>query len=277
MSLLFDSLSRALGQCLHPRVLLMSVLPLLLMLVCTAVPALFFWADAQALVQGLIARWDWLASANTWLAGLGFSGLAAVLAPLLLLICLAPLAVVIVLLVVSLVATPAMLNMVSRQHFPQLEKRGSESLWAGGYHSVRLTLWAVAFLLLSMPLWLIPPLVLIVPPLIGGWLTYRLMSYDVLADHASLPERQLLMREHRMTLLGMGMLTGYLGAVPSLVWVSGALAVVLAPVLIPLALWLYTLVFAFSSLWFAHYALAALAALRLQTDAPAVLPKLSPP
>jgi len=35
-------------------------------------------------------------------------------------------------------------------------------------------------------------------------------------------------------------------------------------VLLPLALWVYTLVFAFSSLWFAHYALAALAAQRAQ-------------
>jgi hypothetical protein len=33
-------------------------------------------------------------------------------------------------------------------------------------------------------------------------------------------------------------------------------------VLVPLAVWLYTLVFAFSSLWFSHFALAALAELR---------------
>jgi hypothetical protein len=266
MTLLLDSLWRAVGQCLHPRVLLMSVLPLLLMLLCTALPFYFFWADAQVLVQGWIQRWEWLASVNAWLSGMGFSGLAMVLAPLLLLLCLAPLAVVVALLVVSLVATPAMLSMVSSQHFPKLEKRGQESFWASGVHSVRLTLWALALLLLSMPLWLIPPLVLIFPPLIGGWLTYRVMSYDILADHATVQERQLLMRQHRMTLLGMGVATGYLGAVPSIVWVSGALVVVMAPVLIPLALWLYTLVFAFSSLWFAHYALAALAALRQQTD-----------
>jgi hypothetical protein len=35
-------------------------------------------------------------------------------------------------------------------------------------------------------------------------------------------------------------------------------------ILVPLAIWIYTLVFAFSSLWFAHYALAALQALRLE-------------
>ena len=33
-------------------------------------------------------------------------------------------------------------------------------------------------------------------------------------------------------------------------------------VLVPLAIWIYTLVFAFASLWFAHYALAALERMR---------------
>jgi hypothetical protein len=36
----------------------------------------------------------------------------------------------------------------------------------------------------------------------------------------------------------------------------------LAPVLVPIAIWIYTLVFAFSALWFAHYGLAALQARR---------------
>ena len=63
----------------------------------------------------------------------------------------------------------------------------------------------------------------------------------------------------------MGVLTGYLGAAPSLVWASGALMIVFAPLLVPQAVWIYTLVFAFSALWFAHYALAALQTLRAET------------
>jgi hypothetical protein len=69
----------------------------------------------------------------------------------------------------------------------------------------------------------------------------------------------------------MGVLTGYLGAAPSLVWASGALAIVFAPVLVPVAVWIYTLVFAFSALWFAHYALAALQRYRAQIDSTAIV------
>ena len=38
--------------------------------------------------------------------------------------------------------------------------------------------------------------------------------------------------------------------------------IAMAPLLVPLAIWIYTLVFAFASLWFAHYALAALQRMR---------------
>ena len=41
-----------------------------------------------------------------------------------------------------------------------------------------------------------------------------------------------------------------------------AFTLVFAPLLVFVAVWIYTFVFAFSALWFAHYALAALAALR---------------
>ena len=124
---------------------------------------------------------------------------------------------------------------------------------------------AVLVLVVSMPLWLIPPLVLVLPPLIWGWLTYRVFAFDALASHASVEERKLLLRQNRSSLLLMGILSGYMGAAPSLLWAWGAFAIVLAPVLVPVAIWIYTLVFAFASLWFAHFCLAALARLRGQT------------
>jgi hypothetical protein len=46
----------------------------------------------------------------------------------------------------------------------------------------------------------------------------------------------------------------------------------MAPILVPVAIWIYTLVFAFSSLWFAHFCLAALEQLRKQNNALALDP-----
>ena len=123
---------------------------------------------------------------------------------------------------------------------------------------------ALVALVVSVPLWLVPPLVLILPPLIWGWLTYRVMVFDALADHASKEERLEIFRRHRSSLLGIGIVTGYLGAAPSIVWASGVVFAAAFFVLVPLAIWIYTLVFAFSSLWFTHYGLAALQRLRAE-------------
>ena len=128
----------------------------------------------------------------------------------------------------------------------------------------RLAVVAVLALVLTLPLWLIPPLVLVLPPLIWGWLTYRVMSFDALVDHASAEERRTILRQHRWPLLLIGVICGYLGAAPGIVWASMALFAVLFVLLVPLAIWIYTFVFVFSSLWFAHYALDALQRLRDQ-------------
>ena len=70
--------------------------------------------------------------------------------------------------------------------------------------------------------------------------------------------------------------SGYLGAAPSLLWASGAMFIALAPLLVPVAIWIYTLVFAFASLWFAHYALAALERLRQATPVEVLDPLPNP-
>jgi hypothetical protein len=121
---------------------------------------------------------------------------------------------------------------------------------------------ALGALILTLPLWWVPPLAILLPALIWGWLTYRVMAYDVLAEHASHPERVELMRRYRVQLLGMGVLTGAMGAAPSLVWASGALFAAAFVILIPIAVWIYTLVFIFSALWFVHFLLLALSQLR---------------
>ena len=271
MNKLLDSFWRAALYCLHRRVIALSLLPLVVMTVAALVLGYFFWADALAAVRSGIESFSWMARLVRWLEGMGLGDVNAVLAPVLLLLLSVPLIVIASLLFVSVLMTPAMVALVAQRRFPALEKKKGGALWASLVWSLGSTLVAAVALLLSIPLWLIPPLVLVLPPLIWGWLTYRVMAYDALADHASQEERREIFRSQRWALLAIGVLSGYLGAAPSLVWASGAVFIALAPVLVPLAIWMYTLVFAFSSLWFSHYALDELARLRKQKDAKAQL------
>jgi hypothetical protein len=264
MNLLFDSFWRAVAYCLRPRVMMLSVLPLLLMGGLFLGLGYLYWNTATEAVRQWLETATWLGSISSWLVSLGLIKLETVLAPLMLVFVVTPLIVVLSLLIVSLMMTPALTALVAEKRFPALERLRGGSLLASLWWSLTSTLLALIALLVSLPLWLIPPLILILPPLIWGWLTYRVMAFDALAEHASREERQEIFRRHRLPLLGVGVFCGYLGAAPSIMWASGVVFIALAPLLVPLAIWVYTLVFALSSLWFAHYCLAALQALRLE-------------
>jgi hypothetical protein len=269
---LFDSFWRAAAYCLHLRVIVLSLLPLVLMAGLALGLGYFFWEPAIDAVRATFDSWAILKTMVGWLDGIGLAGLKTVLAPMIVVFLSTPLIVVLSLLLVAAFMTPAMVTLVANRRFPLLERKHGGSFLGSTFGALWATLAALLALLVSIPLWFVPPLVLIVPPLIWGWLTYRVMTYDVLAEHASADERRELVQRHRTTLLGMGVLAGYLGAAPSLVWASGALAIVFAPVLVPVAVWIYTLVFAFSALWFAHFTLAALQALRAEREPFEILP-----
>lgn len=274
MNLLFDSFWRAAAYCLHPRVIALSLLPLVLMVAAALGLGYFFWDAALESVRLTLEGWTLVRTLFDWLDAFSLGGLKSGLAPLVVVFLATPVIVVVALLCVAALMTPSMISLVADRRFPMLERRRGGSFFVGLLGGLLATAIALVVLLLSIPLWFIPPLVLIVPPLIWGWLSYRVFSYDVLAEHASREERQAIIREHRPALIGMGVLTGYLGAAPSLVWASGVIFLALAPVLVPIAIWIYTLVFAFSALWFAHYGLAALQARRV---AEAAAPPPAPP
>ena len=264
MGLLFNSFWRAAAYCLRPRVIGLSVLPLLVMTALALGLGYFYWDAAVQGMRGVLDGSALLSGFWGWLQGWGLGDVTAVVAPLMVILAVAPVLVVVSLLLVALLMTPALVALVADRRFPNLERKKGASFFASVAWSLGSTALALVALVVSVPLWLVPPLVLILPPLVWGWLTYRVMTFDALADHASKAERQEIFRRHRNSLLGIGMLTGYLGAAPSIVWASGVVFAAAFVVLVPLAIWIYTLVFAFSSLWFTHYALAALAQLRAE-------------
>ncbi|MDR7331388.1 EI24 domain-containing protein [Roseateles asaccharophilus] len=263
MQSLVDSFWRAAAYCLHPRVIGLSLLPLLISGVLVFGFMYFFWEGAIAQVRATLESWLLVESLLRWLDSFGLQSFRSVLANIVVLAGVVPVVILLSLLLVALCMTPAIVRLVAERRFPLLEKKRGATLAQSVAASLGATLLALVLIVLSMPLWLIPPLVMVLPPLIWGWLTYRVFGFDVLADHASADERRALLKAHRAPMLVMGVVCGYLGAVPSLIWaISGVAAIIFAPFVVLLAIWLYTLVFAFSTAWFTHYALTALQALR---------------
>jgi hypothetical protein len=278
---MWDACWRAGAYCLHPRVLLWSLLPLLLAGALVGGLGVAYWEGAVAGVRQTLQDWALTASALRWLDSWGLQTLRALLAPMIVVALALPLVLMVTLLLVALLVTPAVVRTVVARRFAGLHAERGASWLQSLLWTLLCTFAALLALLVSMPLWLVPPLVLLLPPFIWGWLTYRVMGFDVLAHHASAAERRFVLRHRRATLLWMGLICGALATLPSLLWSAGAPALILAPVLAVVSVWLYTAIFAFSACWFAHYALAELQALRqaqLRTaQAPAaVLPPALP-
>jgi uncharacterized protein involved in cysteine biosynthesis len=262
MTPLFRTFFRALLSQMHPRMLLMTVLPFVLAL---ALWGLALWQGLQPLIDQLHA---WFSDYGLFrqsaelLDSLGLSSLHALLVPLLAMWLLLPFMIVTALLLVGALAMPAIATHVGRHYYPQLERRHGGSF--GGSLWVSLSSLIVFLLawLVTLPLNLVPLFALIVQPLLWGWLTCRVMSYDALADFADKEELITVRTSQRFPLLVIGVATGSLGAAPGLLWLGGVMSVIFFPVLAAVAIWLYLLIFVFSGLWFQHYCLDALARLR---------------
>jgi hypothetical protein len=264
MKELVDAFWRAAAYCLHPRVVLWSLAPLLIAVVLVLGLGWLYWEGAVDGVRSSLEQWAMVLTFLQWLDAVGWGAFRTVLAPLIVVALAVPVIVVGSLLLVAWLMTPALVRLVAQRRFAALERKHGASWLGAAAWSMGYMLLALLLLVLSAPLWFIPPLVLILPPLIWGWLTYKVMSYDVLSEHASGEERKQLMREQHWPLLAIGVISGYLGAAPSLLWAVSAATLMFAPVLLVLSVWLYTLIFAFAALWFAHFTLAALQRMRMQ-------------
>ena len=277
MKLLFGSFWRAVAYCLHPKVIMLSLLPLLVAGVVTLGVGYLYWESALASVRATLEHWSLVNSMLEWISSMLGQGFRTGIAALIVIALSIPVVVAFTLVLVGLWITPAIVTLVSRRRFGTLERRHGGSWWLGVLASFGYTIGALLMVMITLPFWLVPGLALVLPPLIWGWLTAKVMGFDALAEHASQAEREAILRAHRHQLLIMGIVCGFLCGVPSMIWTLGMGVIIAAPFVMVPVIWLYTLIFTFSALWFTHYALAVLASLRAAEVAMrAVQPAVAP-
>ncbi|GGC72895.1 EI24 domain-containing protein [Undibacterium terreum] len=258
MNDIIRSWAKALTAQFHYKIFLLTALPFVLSVLLWGVA---MWWGLQSLIDAIQAYFidhDGFALAGHVLGMVGLIALKTVIVPLIAMWLLLPLMIVTSLLCIGVLAMPAINRYVTRRDYPELEKRHGGSLLGSFWRAISSFIIFAVLWLITLPLALIPPLSLIAQPLLWGWLTYRVMVYDALAEHADADERDFLTQTYRLPLLAIGTIAGIFGAAPSLLWLGGALSVVFFPVLAGISVWLYLLVFVFTGLWFQYYCMAAL-------------------
>ncbi|PMS23871.1 hypothetical protein C0Z18_01515 [Trinickia dabaoshanensis] len=270
MSGFLRSLGKATASVLHPRMLWLTFMPFAVAAVGWGA---FFWFMWQPLV-GAARAWladSWFGSAlDHAFAWIGLSSLHAALAPFIVVALSIPLIVTTVLLLIATISMPLVVRHLSLRRFADLEQRRGGSWYGSLAHSLVTAIVGIVLFIVTLPLWLFPPLFAVIPPLLWGWLTYRVMTYDALALHASPDERRALIRRHRGPLFAIGVATGLMGTVPTLIWAWSVWLVVLFPVITAATIWIYAFILVFSALWFGHYCLDALRRLRADEALPSM-------
>ena len=207
-----DALTRAFKSLLQPRMLVLTLWPMLLALVFWGAVAWFFWDHWVAGLNGFAQS----VGAEDKLAEWGFKWLTGWLITVLLISLLLPVIYVTALAFAAIFAMPMMVNFVAERDYPELErKRGGTfigSIWNTVVAiGVFLILWVV-----TLPLWLIPFGLPIVPVMLSAYLNQRLFRYDALADHASKEEYALIRERANGRLFTMGGILGFAHYIPVL-------------------------------------------------------------
>lgn len=263
MSDLIRSLGLALVGTMHPKMLWLSFRPFLIVSIFWGVVIWLIWSPALEMLRTFLTASIFTSWIQSGLEYVGFDEVRAWIAPLFLVILLIPIIAISLLVFIAFSTVPAVIDSVVKQKaYEGLVRIKGGSFVGSFFYTLWSTLICLALVMLTLPVWWIPPLFAILPPLLWGWLTMRLMAYDILLDHATPKERNQLLEEHRWTLLGMGVVAGMIGAVPTFFWATSVLALVLFPFISFVALWIYSLIFIFSALWFSHFLLHALKQLR---------------
>ncbi|NCX40801.1 MAG: hypothetical protein EBX07_04825 [Burkholderiaceae bacterium] len=248
---------------MHPKMLWLSFRPFLIVSIFWGVVIWLIWSPALEMLRTFLTASIFTSWIQSGLEYVGFDEARAWIAPLFLVILLIPIIAISLLVFIAFSTVPAVVDSVVKQKaYEGLVRIKGGSFVGSFFYTLWSALICLALVVLTLPVWWIPPLFAILPPLLWGWLTMRLMAYDVLLDHATSEERNQLLEEHRWTLLGMGVVAGMIGAVPTFFWATSVLALVLFPFVSFVALWIYSLIFIFSALWFSHFLLHALKQLR---------------
>ena len=206
------ALSRAFRGMLHPRMLLLALLPMLAALAVWIGLAWVYWDTWSQWLAAAIAG----SSASQWLSPRTLERLVHYSALLLLILAVAPMILVTALLIAALIVMPLVVDFVAARDYPTLDKRRGGTLFGSVVNAMGATLIFAALWIATLPLWLTGFLAPLLPLLLSAYLNQRLFRYDALSDHASAEEMHALVRASRGRLYLLGFLLALLYYVPLL-------------------------------------------------------------
>lgn len=206
-----NALTRAFISLLHPKMLVLMILPLAVALALWLVLAFAFWSEA---VQWIDMNFKSLDSVQWMLTVWPLAIIATHIAWIVLLLVSAPLALAVAVVVVSIFAMPVMVNHVSKRHYPQLAARQGGGFTGSLWNAVQAIFIFIFLAAVTLPLWIFPLFWPVLPVLLLAYINQRMFRFDALAEHADAAEIIELVRRHRGVYFGLGVALALLAYIP---------------------------------------------------------------
>lgn len=191
---------------LRPGIAFHAVWPPLAALIGWGIVAVRVWSPAKDWVSQHLPDWNWLTQSflGDWLAS---AALMLVFAPFVYFTTLA---------LMATFALPRMMAVVAASDYPDVARRGRDAVIGSLINTLGAGLLFLLGWLATLPLLLIPGVILILPIAWTAWLNQRTFRFDALAEHATSPERHLVIRDARSSLYGAGLISSLLAHIPIL-------------------------------------------------------------
>ena len=233
------SITFALANLLHPRMLWLMLWPVLVATGLWGAAAIWSWTGLVAWLAQALQRWI---ESATFFVHWDASTVALIAAKILVIVGLVPLIQLTALLILGVFGMPAMVDHVAARAFPVLARRRGGSFAGSVWNSVVGVAGLALLGAVSIPFWVFPPLWPAIPVAIMGWVNQRILRYDALAEHADALEMRTVFSRRRAAMYLLGVVLALVAYIP----VIG----LFAPVLFGLA--------------FIHFLLAELQAVRAE-------------
>jgi hypothetical protein len=149
---------------------------------------------------------------QTWF-GISSSSVALGVAGIIAVLLLLPLIYLSSMILSSLIVMPTVVRTILPR-YPGLKKKNEISIWATVKHSVICGVIYLALWMITLPFWPVPGMSLALPLILNGFLAYRLLVWDAIADLVSTGEMKQVLKRHRMDYLLLGVIIAAMIVVP---------------------------------------------------------------
>lgn len=211
MTQIFNAFSLAFRNLFNFKIIWIMVWPLLVASILWLIIGKFFWIPSA----------EWLAEiipftiVKDWFDESDLLKIANNIGDILNVIIWVMLVIVTTMIITALFAMSSLINFVATRYYPVLDRENGGSIIGSLFHVISAIIIFIALWSIALPFWFVG-VGMLASFLAAAYLNQRLFSYDALSEHASKEELRILLKTDKLSLWGLGLLTGLVQFIPFL-------------------------------------------------------------